>query len=494
MTVIHRLFSFIRKLNTKSFWCGWAIGTLYFAYIFSWFWSLYPLAALGIPSRLISFFLIFIAFSLSALCMGFFSGIFAFATERVIRKTSSLLLPFCIASFFVIAQYAQAWAFGIFWLGKNTLIGPHWTLGNPAYFFANIPFVIKTAALWGIYGIDFLLALIVSGAALYMWRRTFKKAFFVALAGAVIGIAGGNLLSNQPISQETKINVALIQTQNPVKSTYTSAEILSDLTAKSNLLKEAAQHSDLVVFPERSWFSQTISQLLDLENVQKFFSKLSDKSVLIVDNNRVNDGSTLKSEVFLIDSKEGIAGTYDKKLLTPGGEFLPYIIRFFVALYTHSLGISVTEFSSGSGSNLIGYNHQQIELLVCSDIISPTISNTGASNYIIALNSMGLFGQSRQISDQFLAMARFRASESRKYLALASNDGYSYIINPQGKIEEKTSFLGYQILTGAIAPNSVITWYNNHGDWPVLALSAMFVIVGMFSFKCRKKSVSFSSL
>lgn len=476
----------------KPFWWGFLIGSLYYAYTFSWFWSLYPLTALGISSKAASFLLILLAFSLSAACMGFFWGLMVWAAGRIVPKTSPLMAPFALASLFVLTQYAQAWGFGIFWWGDGALLGPHWTLGNPAYFFNHVPAVLKTASIWGIYGIDFLLALLVSAIGLRIWDRRYKKSLWLALITVLMAFGAGVYISSDVFSQNKKISVSLIQTKNPVKDSYAPAEILDDLSKKNELLKQGAKNSDVVIFPERAWFSQTTSQFLDPSSLERYFNGLSAGSVLVVDNNRILENGSFKSRVMFIDSKNGLEGIYDKRLLTPGGEFVPYLMKGIISLFSPSRLSSHIEFAEGATDNTFVRREENIEVLVCSDVISPAISRTRGSGYIIGLNSLGIFGENERIAEQFLAMARFRASENRKYLAMASNYGLSYIIDPHGKVQEKTGFSGYQILTGDIAPNGAVTWYNKLGDWPILTLSFVLVILGIISSQCQKKSASSS--
>lgn len=488
MDKIKKVFKLIGRINSRNFWLGFIGGCLYYSYVFSWFWSLYPLTDLGISSKPVSFFLVLITFSLSVICMAFFWGLCTFFAEKIIKTSKPILTPFCLASLFVLLQYAQAWGFGLFWLGSGTTLGPHWTLGNPAYLFQGVPSIINISSVLGIYGIDFLLISLGSATGLYIWKHIYKSAFGTAVLIFTVTIIFSNYFGN--IQENKKYIVSVIQTGNPVKTAYTSQEIIDDLNQKSTLLKQAALKSDIVIFPERAWFSTTLSKFLDTKSFQNFFKNLSKNNVLVVDNDRVTEEGGLKSKVLFIDSQEGIMGSSDKKLLTPGGEFLPYIVKIPLAIFgwLSQKNISVTEFVPGQNENVLGYGNEKIKVLVCSDIISPNISRAGDSDFMVELNSMGLFGQNKQINNQVLSMAKFRAVENKKYLIMASNYGLSYIINPEGKIQEKTDFLGYQILTGEVASSIGFTWYNRLGDWPILMLSIiLLVIIGTISPQCQKR-------
>lgn len=494
MDTIRKVFKLIRRLHTRNFWLGFTSGCIYYGYIFFWLWSLYPLTNFGVSGKLASFFLILFVFFFSVVCMAFFWGLYTFFGVKIIKTTHPFLTPFGLASLFVLCQYAQAWGFGLFWLGGGTTLGPHWTLGNPAYFFDSIPSIVNISSVLGIYGIDFLLISLGSAMGLYLWKRTYQSALWTAVLIFTATIIFSGYSGSM---QETKkYIVSIIQTGNPTKIDYTPQEIIDDFAQKSTLLKQAAPKSDIVIFPERAWFSTTLSQFLDPKSFQNFFKTLTKNNILIVDNNRVTEEGGLKSKVLFIDSQEGIVGTYDKKLLTPGGEFLPYIIKFPLAVlgWLSHKNIPMVEFARGQNDNVLNYGGEKIKVLVCSDIISPSISRAGSSGLIIELSSLGLFGQNKHIGNQILAMAKFRAVENKKYLILASHYGLSYIINPQGKVQEKTDFSGYQILTGEIASRTGFTWYNRLGDWPILMLSmVLLVIIGTLSPQCQKRFKLFFS-
>ncbi|HLD34547.1 MAG TPA: nitrilase-related carbon-nitrogen hydrolase, partial [Patescibacteria group bacterium] len=120
-------------------------------------------------------------------------------------------------------------------------------------------------------------------------------------------------------------------------------------------------------------------------------------------------------------------------------------------------------------------------ILVCSDIVSPAMARRGNFDFILAQNSLGIFNGSSLLESQLIAISRTRAVENEKYLALVSNFGRSFVIDSQGNIQKITDSGGYKILTGDIVPSSVQTWYNKLGDWPILALSLVFIACALFS-------------
>lgn len=493
MDGVSRILQKFAHLRPIGFWPGFGVGLVYFSYIFWWFWSVHSLLSVGIgiiPSSLV----ILMPFIITVVGMSLFWGLFSCAVFNFFKKIETIFLPFFYASTFVLLEYLRAWFFGILWAGKESLLGPHWTFGNLAYLLVGLGPIRQLASYWGIYGIDFLITF--WGIALFLLIKFWPKGPKITLALEVSSVVAILILINfaLPIDKfENKgkeLTVSIIQTKNPIKTFYKPEELLADLSEKNRLLKEASKKSDLVVFPESTDFSKTLSGFLDFTSTQKYFNNLTQKSILIIDSNRISEQEGLKSKVIFIDSKEGVVGFYDKKLLTPGGEFLPYLAKLPLLateyLWKNDFISSGTVFSSGTKGNMLSYQNNKIKLLVCSDIISPNLLGGEEFNFMLNLNNLAIFNGSSLIEHELLSMARFRAAENNKYLAISSNFGHSYVINHLGNIIDSTSSTGYQILTKDIVPNQTRTWYNKSGDIPILILSFLIVLIGLKTTKSRE--------
>jgi apolipoprotein N-acyltransferase len=409
--------------------------------------------------------------------MSLFWGTFSYACFNFFKKTGLIFLPFYCASVFTLTEYLRAWFFGILWLGRGSLLGPHWTIGNPAYLLVNLDPIRQSASYWGIYGIDFLIIFFAIAIFLLVkfWHKGHKIILSLEVLSIIIILAFVSISSKESEIKNNRLTISIIQTQTSTELLSTPEKLLIDFSRKNDLLKEASEKSDIVIFPESTNFSNTLLKFLDFASAQKYFTNLSPKKILITDSIRIQEQEGLKSKIILIDSKDGIVDSYDKKLITPGGESIPYLSKLPLwateYLWRNDFISSKATFYGGTGSNVLKYQDNKIKFLVCSDIISPSLSRENKFNFIINPNNLAVFGGGPIIERQLLSMAKFRAVENRKYLALASNFGHSYIINEHGNIEESTNTTGYQILTGDIVPNTTRTWYNRLGDWPILLLS-----------------------
>ena len=425
--------------------------------------------------------------------MSFFWGIFSFTVYNFSGRIRSALLPFFLASAFVLLEYSRAWFFGILWAGQGSLLGAHWTLGNPAYLFADIGPIRQSASYWGIYGIDFFLIFVGSALFLLARNRSHKKILSLEILSAVAILVFLNLLTspNRSGPEEAGLNISVIQTAKPVRVIDPPEEVLTDFSEKNKLLKEASKISDAVIFPESADFSKTLSGFLDTASAQKYFSALSEKNIWIIDSNKIPEPEGVKSKAMLLGSKDGVANFYDKKLLTPGGESLPYLaaapLWVFERVFKNDFVSSGAVFAKGMGENILSGGNTAIKTVVCSDIISPAISRKGKFDLMVHLENLAVFGGNRSVERQLLSMAKFRAAENGKYLVISSNSGRSYVINSRGEVEKSTDSPGYQILTAEVVPNDERTWYNKLGDLPILLLSLV-----IFGYGFRKSFKNFN--
>ena len=437
---------------------------------------MYPLVLQGTGST-IAFLIILLPFIVTVAGMSFFWSIFSYAAYSFPRKAPRAFLPLFCASIFVLVEYLRTWFFGILWAGKGSLLGAHWTLGNPAYLFADIGPVRQSASYWGIYGVDFFLVLIGSALFLLAKHKDSKKVLSVEIISLIAALVFLNLITAPDKSrpENAKLNISIIQTAKPIRPFDSPEELLADFGEKNKLLKEASKKSDIIIFPESTDFSKNLAGFLDPLSAQKYFAGLSAKNVLVIDSNRIPEPEGLKSKVLFIDSKEGVVGYYDKKLLTPGGESIPYFANLPLWIFEHVFKndfiSSRATFAKGTGNNVVDHKGVKIKVAVCSDIISPGISREREFDFMVNLQNLAVFNGSKMMGKGLFSVARVRAAENSKYLAVASNSGRSFVINTLGEVVASTSSSGYQILTADVVPNKERTWYNKLGDLPILLLS-----------------------
>jgi apolipoprotein N-acyltransferase len=383
------------------------------------------------------------------------------------------------------------------WAGSGTLFGPHWTLGSPAYALAGNNLALKLSSYVGIYGIVFLVILANLLFFKILSRKNLRSVGIVILIILLVTL-GPRLLKQKSSSPDKEINFALIQTNQPTKISPTPKETLDAFKEQLDLLNHVAKErpeSQLIVFPETSDFFKNLSLFLTGSQIPNYFTNLFKEPRLIIAGARIiNTNDRAYSRVFALDTKKDIIGFYDKRLLTPEGEFLSYPTKFIVNLLSK---IKVSEFGDirelGVGDkkvSTVNFRGQfSVAPLVCSELLSPSLARqtTEGSDIIVGMASYGIFHGSVALARQSLASTRFRAAENQKPLLAASNMGLSYAINSDGNVGFITQNQGAQILTGSIALNSQKSWYNRVGDLPTILASLALVVVFSFQLTVYRK-------
>jgi apolipoprotein N-acyltransferase len=79
---------------------------------------------------------------------------------------------------------------------------------------------------------------------------------------------------------------------------------------------------------------------------------------------------------------------------------------------------------------------------------------------------------------QHLVFYIFRAIETDRYVLRAANTGISAIIDPRGRIRERTPIFEKEVLRGGFSLREGLTFYARHGDYFVLLALACLVIIG----------------
>jgi apolipoprotein N-acyltransferase len=496
------LYALANQSRSRSFLTGFVAGLFYFLIVFRWLWSIYPLDTVGIQSKLVSLIIVFLIYIISSAGMAVFWGLlgvifnfqFSIFKKGKIPLILQLLIP---TATFVLLEYARSYGFGLLWAGSGTLFGPHWTLGSPAYALAGNNLALKLSSYVGIYGIIFLIIF----ANLLFFKILAKKnprSVGVVILIILLVTLGPKLLKQKSPSPDKEINFALIQTNQLTKISPTPKETLDAFKQQLDLLNRVAKEhpeSQLIIFPETSDFFKNLSLFLTGSQIPNYFSNLFKEPRLILAGTRVIDTDDhAYSRVFALDTQKDIIGFYDKRLLMPGGEFLPYPIKFIVNLLSK---VKSSEFGGilelGVGEkkvSTINFRGQfSIAPIVCSELLAPGLVReiTRGSDIIVEMASYGVFHGNGVLIKQNLAIARFRAAENQKPLLAASNMGLSYAINSDGNVGFITQNQGAQILTGSIALNSQKSWYNRVGDLPTILASLALVVVFSFQLTVYRK-------
>ncbi len=483
----------------KLFLFGLIPGLIYSLFLFRWFWSVYPLDALGIHNNFASFFIVLFAWLINSFGYALPWGVFAVAVG-ILKKSKKISLILIIPSLWILTEYLQSYGMAFYLIGKQTTFGAHWGMNNIAYSLHNNPLALKLASIGGMYFVAFFILLVNVLIFTYLRERTRKNLIILLIPLALILF--GPLWISSPINESDDIPIAIAQTKIPTKVGRTAQEELVNFENKINLLEQASElelKPKIVIFPEGANVSTALNNLFTPQHVKNYFNNLFDESTLIIDSSIITDEEGRKSKTIFIDSKVGLLETYNKRLLTPYGEYLPYHMEFIFKFLKGSENKATKELFFVKGNKRSPtrgvVNGPKVNVFTCAEIFSPElvseVSNEIA-NTIVIQASTSRFNGNKTVIEQMKAAAKFRAVENNRYLVLATNYGPSYIVNNKGEIIKEAANLEAQLFTGFIKNIKDKSWYNRVKNL-ILFLAAIVVFFAALDIWVRnKKSSHFS--
>jgi apolipoprotein N-acyltransferase len=186
------------------------------------------------------------------------------------------------------------------------------------------------------------------------------------------------------------------------------------------------------------------------------------------------EGRKIKSNSVFLAGEDGmIREVYDKNLLIPLAESLPFG-SLLAGLFPHA-----EQFAAATNVSALTFGAWRIATPICYEVIRPEfvrrLMRETRPHLLVTLANDGWFGDSQE-PWLHLGLARLRAVEHRRWLVRATNSGVSAIVDPAGRIVARTALLTRESLRGTAHALAGETPYAQLGDWPGwLALAVVAV-------------------
>lgn len=496
----------LRQTSLKKAFIGGSLtGILFFGKLFSWIFATAPFEWLGMAIKekiIIIFILLIVLWIIQTVFLGLFFGAFSWAIKKLVLPSGVSLL--IIPALWIVLEYLRAWGFGIFWLGKESLLGPHWTLGNLAYALHNNPTLIQVADIAGIYGISFLVVLVNAILFLIAYSigmRPLKKQKSILVLVIVLILAG--LIWNgygiyksyriDKAHEADKARIALLQTNflsgsefNP----YQKKEVFKTVLSLLESPKATSENPDFIIAPEGFGI---VSLTGDKEIAKYLVKDFWQPGQIYLENEKVvSEKEGTRSRLFYYDlEKEEPIAFQDKMLLVPNGDFLPYLTKALLSIYSFDASYGEKFYERGEKARVAQAPSGNIGGTICSSIVSPNLQRQmtkGGAEFLVVVSSDAPFHGSKTLLTQNLAMSKLRAVENRRYFAQATNMGYSFLLNPKGEIVVKAPELGNEILFADIYLLNKKTIHTRFGDWIILLSTLALFLTSVLWYNKRANS------
>lgn len=467
----------------------------------------------------------------SWMALSVYCSLFLVLTMYVVRRLVRAGMPLWLAApvGFVAIEYLRThFPVGFEWLdlvGARTATGFGWyLLGQTQHDWLAL---LQTADLAGMYGITFIVVMV--NAVLYSMLRRYAplREWLKApaptatlspkvglLTGAILfGMVGYGIVRLQHDEFTAGPNVALLQGNLPQDLKIQRGQEMAEHFAK--LASEAVRPKDpntpkpdLVIWPETSyvdpWFDvvpgrEVRQASLPFQRAHNLFRDSLRENVrqwrtpqLLGLNCLEWEGDETQwkyNSAVLMDGKGNYQGRYDKIHLVLFGEYVPFRQTLpFLQKFTPYEG----DYSCKPGEHWTRFEVQGKEraylfgVVICYEDSDPALARsyvapgTPKVDFLVNISNDGWFDGTAQ-HEQHLAIARFRAVESRRSLVRAVNMGISAIIDADGRVvalpgatwSESKKVEG--IVRGAVPIDQRSSLYALWGDW--LAVGTWFVII-----------------
>ena len=436
-----------------GFWIGFVFGTAFMLVLLPW------LQVIGVY-----------AWIPLAVIEGLFYGLAGLATVAVVR------LP-----------WWPVWA-ATAWVGVEALRavvpfgGFPW--GRLAFATEDTP-VASVFAYVGAPGATFVVALLgttLAWAVLRFRRTPVRAVLGVVGALALAGVAA--VVPWDPTSaDDPEVTVAAVQGNVPGEGLEAFAErrvvldnhVDATLALGRRVDAGTAKQPDLVIWPENSSdidpYTDPSARAAVAAAVEAVGAPLLMGAVV---GDRVDEGWFNRAIVWSTDGRPG--AYYDKTHPVPFGEYIPF--RSFLAPRIPALDQIPNDMVRGTRPGVLRVGPAEVGVLMCFEVaydgLLRDLVDDGADVIVVPTNNATYTGTG-QVEQQF-AMSRLRAIETGRYVVVASTNGISGVVAPDGSVVERAPSREQVVLERPVALIDSRTPATVMGPWPELALAAISVI------------------
>jgi len=318
--------------------------------------------------------------------------------------------------------------------------------------------------------------------------KTPKKAVKVLTKALIITVGLGTLTAFAPNGHEVEnINIAVVQGGGPqrTRATPTGAAIVfaNQVSATNNVETPV----DLVVWPEN-----VVNPDPDLPEAEKNPSRLySDDARSTLKNlsksldtvisagwfhKDPEDTTSNLNYVEVLEPEGQISGRFEKVRTVPFGEFVP--LRGLVERFAKD-SLPARDVRPGTEPAVINSSLGKLGVVISWEVFFEERAREAAKHEagIIINPTNGASYWLTQVQSQQVASSQLRAIETGRWLLQSAPTGFSAIIDPSGKVIQRTGISEQAVLQAGVGIRTGNTWYTEIGIWPMLVIS--FILFGL---------------
>ena len=435
----------------QRFFYGWVAGIFYWFFLCTWIQ--FVLEVHGGMGRWGGWG----SFCLFALLKGVHLAVFSWLAGPLLRRDYAI--P-AVAALWTGLERTHG-TFGFAWLD----------LGNAGI---NMSLPLRLAPFVGVYGVSFVFAMLATGLACVLLRYPRIRLLPVLLLPLLY------VLPAIPEGMPAKSSALLVQPGIDTDVQWTG--LLQEETEQRLSMLSNVLPARLVIWPELPaplYYYDDPEFRDDAEAIARRHGWFLFGTVAYTGQHQPLNSA------LLLGPDGSVLGRYDKIDLVPFGEFVPPLFSF-VNRITQEAG----DFVPGHDIKVLPAAGHKLGVFICYESAFPDLVRQFAkrgADVLVNLSNDGYFGRT-EAREQHLLLARMRAIENRRFIIRATNDGFSAIIDPAGRLirtlppyQQLASPVQYGVVEGT-------TFYSRHGDWFAWACLAVGVGLAIWNVGGRRFS------
>jgi apolipoprotein N-acyltransferase len=362
---------------------------------------------------------------------------------------------------------------------------------------ADLP-ALQIAAWAAVYGVSAAVAL---SSALLAYAAAVPARRRLALASLLILLASlhafGFFVMSRPVPEVGKVKVGLVQGGIVQEDKWKPELAGQNVGRHLELTREASRRgARLVVWPESAvpfyfdhapLLAEELRETARREGIYLLFGN-DDRELARDGPDRVYVGAKMLSpqgELLL---------RYHKIRLVPFGEYVP--LQPLLTLggrITAKLVEQVADFTPGREAAVAEADGHRLGGFICYESVFPHLVRrftAGGAQLLVNVTNDAWYGRT-SAPYQHLAMSAVRAVENRRYLVRAANTGITAVVDPWGRVVERTALFDRTVLVREVGFVSTESFYARHGDvfaWAAL-LATVALTASSSTTKTRRRSL-----